>query len=208
MPAPSTPPRLFLACLLLLMIHSRCYCQAHVQEQQQQEIRPMSPAAARAHVIHSLETKLETDLKRVEKDAAKAAAKDHRHGNHTIDLSPRNLTSRLDKDLVRVRTDVRHLVRAIEAAEMELQVLKQQMLVQQLELQQKKTKMTTEKILDQLHAGKLSVKVDYVTGELVRTNNVHASLRGANRQYHLRKKSALPKKWLWKISLLPLKRVQ
>jgi hypothetical protein len=38
--------------------------------------------------------------------------------------------------------------------------LKQQMLVQQLELQQKKTKMTTEKILDQLHAGKLSVKVD------------------------------------------------
>jgi predicted Kef-type K+ transport protein len=63
---------------------------------------------------------------------------------------------------------------------MELQVLKQQMLVQQLELQQKKTKMTTEKILDQLHAGKLSVKVDYVTGELVRTNNVHASLRGAN----------------------------
>jgi predicted Kef-type K+ transport protein len=140
----------------------------------------MSPAAARAHVIHSLETKLETDLKRVEKDAAKATAKDHRHGNHTIDLSPRNLTSRLDKDLVRVRTDVRHLVRAIEAAEMELQVLKQQMLVQQLELQQKKTKMTTEKILDQLHAGKLSVKVDYVTGELVRTNNVHASLRGAN----------------------------
>ena len=163
------------------MIHSRCYCQALVQQQQQQqqETRPMSPAAARAHVIHSLETKLETDLKRVEKDAAKATAKDHRHGNHTIDLSPRNLT-RLDKDLVRVRTDVRHLVRAIEAAEMELQVLKQQMLVQQLELQQKKTKMTTEKILDQLHAGKLSVKVDYVTGELVRTNNVHASLRGAN----------------------------
>ena len=171
---------LFLACILL--IHSR-YCQALVQ-QQQEETRPVSPAAARSNVIHSLETKLETDLKRVEKDAAKATAtkQDHHghYGNHTNDISPKNRT-RLDKDLTRVRTDVRHLVRAIEAAETELERLKRQMAVEQLELKHEKSKMTTEKILDQLHAGKLGFKVDYVTGELVRTNKgAPANLRGAN----------------------------
>lgn len=131
-------------------------------------------AATRSDVIHNLETKLETDLKRVEKDAAKAE-----QANQKTDASGKNQT-KLNKDLGRVRSDVKHLVRAIEAAETELERLKSQMAIEQLNLRQKSAKMQTEKILDRLHSGKLGVKVDYVTGELVRPNTRTANLRGNN----------------------------
>jgi hypothetical protein len=109
--------------------------------------------------IHNLETKLETDLQRIERDGAQFVKKD-----------TTNNRTRLDRDMARVRHDVRDLVGAIEAAETELERLKSQMAIEQLELRQKSAEMTTEKILDDLHRGKLGVKVDYVTGELVRSS--------------------------------------
>jgi hypothetical protein len=108
--------------------------------------------------IHDLETKLEADLKRVERDGAQF-----------VNPQSTNNQTKLDRDIGRVRHDVLQLVAAIEAAETELERLKSQMAVEQLELRQKSAKMTTEKILDDLHRGKLDVKVDYVTGELVRS---------------------------------------
>jgi hypothetical protein len=109
--------------------------------------------------IHILETKLETDLQRIERDGAQFVKTTHTTNNRT----------KLHRDMARVRHDIRDLVGAIEAAETELERLKSQMAIEQLELRQKSAEMTTEKILDDLHKGKLGVKVDYVTGELVRS---------------------------------------
>jgi len=166
--------------LLIPLILLLCCCEAAAalpqqQQQQQQQQQVSGPqTATRTDVIHTLETKLETDLKRVEKDAAQE--QQHQQGNLTSATS-KNQT-KLDKDLMRVRTDVRHLVQAIEAAETELERLKSRMAIEQLELRQKSAKMATEKILDQLHSGKLGVKIDYVTGNLIRPKA--SNLRGNN----------------------------
>ena len=122
--------------------------------------------------IHNLEDKLEYDLKRVEKDA---------HGqNQTQHTSRGNQTSRLDRDLGRVRMDIRNLVGAIEAAEIELERLKTHMALEQLALKQRSAQITTEKILDDLHRGKLGVKVDYVTGKLVRRSAIRGEAINVN----------------------------
>jgi Kef-type K+ transport system membrane component KefB len=110
--------------------------------------------------IHNLETKLEADLKRVERDGAQFVKPDPTNNQTQYQF---------DRDIGRVRHDVLKIVGVIEAAETELERLKSQLAVEQLELRQKSAKMTTEKILDDLHRGKLGVKVDYVTGELVRS---------------------------------------
>lgn len=126
------------------------------------------PVVTQADVIHELETKLERDIKRFEKDAARGQLQKHHNSTH----SSKNNITRLDKDLVRVRTDVKHLIQAIEEAETQLEHLKSQVAVEQLELRQESAKIKAEKILDQLHSGKLGIKVDYVTGDLIRPARV------------------------------------
>lgn len=141
--------------------------------------KPQAAAAAvvtQADVIHNLENKLAFDLLRVERDAAKE--QHGKHGTSNTTTTTKNQT-KLDKDLTRVKSDVKHLVRAIEAAQTELERLKSKMAVEQLELRQQSAKIKTEKLLDQLHSGKLGVKVDYVTGNLIRANT-KTNLRALN----------------------------
>lgn len=140
---------------LSLLALSSCWAAAEVQQTTTHDAQSLRGWDDK---IHNLETKLETDLQRIERDGVINKATRTTNNNRT----------KLHRDMARVRHDVRDLVGAIEAAETELERLKSQMAIEQLELRQKSAEMTTEKILDDLHHGKL-VKVDYVTGELVRT---------------------------------------
>ena len=104
--------------------------------------------------IKDLEKLLEVDLFRVEHDAKDAV--DHNQ-----------LNGILTEDLLHVRQDIDRLVASIKDVEDELGRTKHKIDEEERDIQQKSAQMETEKILDGLHRGKLAVKVDYVTGELV-----------------------------------------
>lgn len=102
-----------------------------------------------------LERLLEVDLAQMERDA-RAAVDSQRQPNGT-----------LAEDLMHIRIDIDRLVTSIKDVEEELGKTKHKIEEEEQNVQQMNAQMETERFLDGLHRGKLAVKVDYVTGQLV-----------------------------------------
>lgn len=105
--------------------------------------------------IKDLERLLEVDLAQMERDAREAVGT-QRQPNET-----------LAEDLSQIRLDIDRLVASIKDVEAELGKTKHKIDEEEHNVQQMNAQMETERFLDGLHRGKLAVKVDYVTGELV-----------------------------------------
>lgn len=106
--------------------------------------------------IKDLEHLLEVDLERVELDAKDAAS---------VAAQPNG--TNLADDLLRVRLDIDRLVSSVKEVEEELGRTQHKIDEEEKDIAQKNAEIETEKFLDGLHRGKLNVKVDYVTGQLV-----------------------------------------
>jgi hypothetical protein len=119
--------------------------------------------------IKDLEHLLEVDLQRIENDA-----------KDTADHQPLNAT--LGDDLLHIRQDIDRLVSSIKDVEQELGRTKHMIDKEEQNIHQMTAQMETEKFLDGLHRGKLAVKVDYVTGELVSTPKLSKRKRRAKRR--------------------------
>lgn len=73
----------------------------------------------------------------------------------------------LVQDISHVREDINSLLQTVTEAERELEHAKAKLHSEEQVFQHKSAAIETEKILDDLHRGKLNIKVDYVTGELL-----------------------------------------
>ena len=122
--------------------------------------------------LHALGQKLEKDLEKVERHTqervtseetvnvgssfADAEASHDQHNNAT-----------LNQDLNQIKSDIHDIVQSIQNAQEEIQRARAKMNNEEKVIMKKSAEMDTEKILDDLHRGKLNMKVDYVTGQLV-----------------------------------------
>jgi hypothetical protein len=116
--------------------------------------------------IKDLERLLEVDLAQMERDAREA-----------VD-SQQQPNGTLAEDLLQIRIDIDRLVNSIKDVEEELGKTKHEIEEEEQSVQQMNAQMETERFLDGLHRGKLAVKVDYVTGQLV-SKPTHSNLRRA-----------------------------
>jgi hypothetical protein len=130
--------------------------------------------------IKDLEHLLEIDLERVELDAAAASV--------TLISGSNNGT--LAQDLLRVRQDIDRLVSSVKEVEGELGRTKDKIAEDERDIQQKNAAMETEKFLDGLHRGKVNMKVDYVTGQLVARPKSPSSLKKKGNRRKRRMQSA------------------
>jgi Sodium/hydrogen exchanger family len=113
--------------------------------------------------IKDLEHLLEVDLERVEIDALDAS----------IHPSSKTGNGTLADDLLHVRQDIDRLVASIKDVEIELGKTKHKIDEEGEHVHQMNAQMEAERFLDGLHRGKLPVRVDYETGELVsRTKSI------------------------------------
>jgi len=121
-----------------------------------------SSTAWDTHIRH-LEHLLEADLERIGKDAMLQTTQ--------LSNSPeenRNVTQTLTNDLIHVREDIEKLVQSVKAVERELGLSKKKIDEEEKHIQERAVQVETEKFMDVLHRGKAKVKVDYVTGQIVR----------------------------------------